>query len=488
MRCRYCGASNEVGGRQRSEKAGRVAPSMAEDVARLSRLKAQIEAPLTGHVYDLSQPPLGLTEPPDAGRLEWLEARWAEAKSEAAANGDPQTQHRLCWVAFRLADAYDEANRRDYERAVLETALERLADEGHRHLVRCRLALEAIGEGDVASAEGWLAECDPAPEVPELDSAYRRARAHVAAAKGDAAGVLGLVGRDAATVPIHPSQEAAIWRLRIHALEALGDPSGADAALAAALGALGKPAKSGGGAKSAQTMRVGAKWDGPTRDRFFAAMRKERLGLSALLRLRTQQRDRVAGGTSLALSWQLWWWPLRALLLFVVITIPRCLFDADPFLGVQGHLLCPSLCDDCRGPWRVYTYWTKHDDSASTGGPRYFCRSEGGSIEELSDEDYFYQVKDKSRYELHVAPAMSSYLFALAITLLWIPYGVRRSRRENDRRKEQLDQEIATIATAMGRAPPPPTPPPGRLRKALIVAAAAVLIPVAVILLELAVR
>ena len=27
-------------------------------------------------------------------------------------------------------------------------------------------------------------------------------------------------------------------------------------------------------------------------------------------------------------------------------------FDADPFMGAHGYVLCPERCDDCRGPLR----------------------------------------------------------------------------------------------------------------------------------------
>jgi hypothetical protein len=486
--CRYCGASNEVSVRERSDKAGRKAPSMADDVARLSRLKAQIDSPLTGHVYDLSQPPQGLTEPPVAGRLEWLKARWHEAKDAAADGQNPQAQHRLCWVAFKLADEFDEADKPDYERAVLETALEQLADDGHRHLVRCRLALEAIGEGDVASAEGWLAECDPIPEVPELDSAFRRAKAHIAAAKGDAAGVLGQVGREPGNTPIHPSQQGALWRLRIHALEALGEAAAADAALAAALKQIQAPTKTSKSAPAKPAKGYASKWDANTRESFFALMRKEKLGLRPLLRMRAAERDRVTGGTALAVATQLKWWPVRAFLLFVIVTVPRCFFDADPFLGVQGHVLCPALCEGCRGPWRVHTHWTHHMDEHSTDGPRYFCRPADPSSDRMSNERFFYDMPNVSKYELYVAPAMTTLLLLLGLTAPWIPYGTARARRDNERRREELDREVSAVAATLGERPPPARAPPGRVKNGLIVGAASVLVPLLITLLELAVR
>jgi hypothetical protein len=390
-------------------------------------------------------------------------------------------------VAFQLADAFDAADKPDYERAVLETALERLSDDGHRHLVRCRLALEAIAEGDVPSAEGWLAECDPMPEVPELDSAYRRARAHVAATRGDGAGILGLVGREAGNMPVHPSQENAIRRLRIHGLDALGERDAADRALKEALAAQGQTTKAGAD-KGTKTVSVGSTVATDRRERFLQQMRKEKLGLRPLLRRRLEERNAVTGGTSTALASQLWLWPLRASLLFVVITIPRCFFDADPLLGVNGYALCPSFCEGCDGPFRIHTHWTHHDDSHSTDGPRYFCRKPGSATEELSDEAFFRKTADLSEYELYVAPAMTSYLILLGLSFVLLPFGVRKTRRRNDHRKDQLEREVSALAASLGEGVPNATADPRPLRRGLTVAAAAVVIPVLVTLLELAVR
>jgi hypothetical protein len=82
----------------------------------------------------------------------------------------------------------------------------------------------AVFEGDIGSAEGWLKECDQAPEVLELDSPYRHAVAYVRLAKGDAAGALAILGEREGQIPFLDTQSSAVIRvpLRLHALEVLG--------------------------------------------------------------------------------------------------------------------------------------------------------------------------------------------------------------------------------------------------------------------------
>src|SRR5262249_21786680 len=124
--------------------------------------------------------------------------------------------------ALKLADADRQADQPQKARAALETALDLLSDPGHRQLVRCRLAAEALAEGDLASAAGWLEGGDPAPDVIEIDSAIREVGARVKTAQGDFAGVLSLAGQRAGNVPVHAMFRESIARCRIHALESLG--------------------------------------------------------------------------------------------------------------------------------------------------------------------------------------------------------------------------------------------------------------------------
>src|SRR5262249_9202953 len=67
-----------------------------------------------------------------------------------------------------------------------------------------------------------LRECDPAPELLDLDTPYRAAAARVKNARGDFDGVLSLLGRREDDVPLQPSLRLPLAALRVHALESLG--------------------------------------------------------------------------------------------------------------------------------------------------------------------------------------------------------------------------------------------------------------------------
>ena len=63
--CAYCGVVNIVETRRVAAGAG-TKRSMADEVARLSRLKAQQLNPVQAHAYDLTRPPCGLSGGRDA--------------------------------------------------------------------------------------------------------------------------------------------------------------------------------------------------------------------------------------------------------------------------------------------------------------------------------------------------------------------------------------------------------------------------------------
>jgi hypothetical protein len=59
--CRYCGSINAIATRSLDVTA-RKSESMAESVARMGRLKSQLDSPLEGHPYDLERYPMGWSE------------------------------------------------------------------------------------------------------------------------------------------------------------------------------------------------------------------------------------------------------------------------------------------------------------------------------------------------------------------------------------------------------------------------------------------
>jgi DNA-directed RNA polymerase subunit RPC12/RpoP len=238
--CKYCSAVAVVVKRRVHQPgaAGGAAkpPSPTEDVARLSRLQAQVDHPVHGHAYDLERVPAGL-EGALAGTaqaLALLQGEWIRLKSSTSVPPGTDGQLRICWVAVALAATYRRHGDPLRTRAVLETALDELEDEGHRHIVRCRLAREAAEAGDTTAARAWLGECDPAPEVLELDGEYRLATARVCIAEGDGAGALRQLGAQDKTIPVDPPHRLAFAELRVAAHEKCGAHQAAWAELQAA--------------------------------------------------------------------------------------------------------------------------------------------------------------------------------------------------------------------------------------------------------------
>lgn len=88
--------------------------------------------------------------------------------------------------------------------------------------LRCVLARGAARERDIASAEAWLAPCDPRPVTLREDSSYRQAAGLLALIKGDAARTLALVGRRDGDIPLGDRQRTSMTLVRAFALEELG--------------------------------------------------------------------------------------------------------------------------------------------------------------------------------------------------------------------------------------------------------------------------
>lgn len=227
VKCRFCSVEVEV--RLRTKDAYRHASlSQQEEVARLSRLMSQVAHPVHGHAYDLEHPPADLVGADEAQ----LSAMWTRAKAENDASID--AQHRLCFLAHALSSHYVSEGETLRARAVLETAVDLLADSGHRHIVRCRLAALAARHGDLESAVEWLSECDEASEVLELDGEYRLAAARVAIERRDPREAFRLLGETEGRIPVDASHKKSFEAHRIAALEVKGDLTKATMACEAA--------------------------------------------------------------------------------------------------------------------------------------------------------------------------------------------------------------------------------------------------------------
>lgn len=468
--CEFCRAVNAVSVRRAD--APSAPSSMTADVARLARLKSQLDNPIGGHVYSLDRPPLGWDASPSALRLE---SEWQRAK--LSPNATPEEQRTLFWIAMKLADVRRGRGEKRAARATLETALDRLIDAGHRHLVRCRLASEALSEHDLAAAEGWLRECDPAPEVLELDSAYRTALAWLRTMQGDLRATLAIVGTRDGDVPFEESAHGAMARLRVHALETLGHSREADEELEQLASREGEDATLAELASERLAPHAAARMQAARA----AAQREEdeRALRQAVHRLASTHRP--AAGLLDGLTAV----PILALVLMIPVTVSRCTADFDPLLGVPGYVLCPRACDGCEGPIRTITVWHETGPGEwSTNGAQYFCPSPENGIASMSDAALESNVYQLSQWELSYAPHGATFLM---LFVLCIPFGAYRGLaryRVRSREREQLFEEVRAAAAKLGV--PPPRPPPRPLATRLLYELAFVASSIAVALLFIA--
>lgn len=483
--------------------------SFASEVARRFRLKAQLEHPLAGHPYDMSIPPPGFDETSveDAAGSERLIEVFKACVTEATGTSDLEIQRRLVWTALHLEDEYERRSRADGGLAALKAALGALSDRGHKDLVRCRLALNALRAGDVAAAESWLGECDPAPEIIDLDSAYRQARALLLSEKGDFRGVLALLGDNLEELPVAKPQRPILTALRLHALESVGrheearvelDKASTDMGLEVVLGALARGNWAPALRAEQDCVQEAA--------RVFEAEERERARVhsreSELLRLLAERRDLRTG--TRALSPPLAGAPVLALVLLLFpITPIRCFCSADPFMGMQGHLLCPHVCEGCTGPYRVHTVWNHHGGGeSSTNGPQYFCQTPRNGVATMSDAEMSDKARMLGRYELHFAPAAATYLSLLVLLLPVALYLAGRTHVVSIAKRARLKQQALALHAELraggdreGSALPPfldtdTTPPPTTrgLPFALGLFAVCGVIPFLVIVIEILAR
>lgn len=432
--CRRCGATEVIPARAASTPPG--PPSLAEELARRSRLKVQLEHPISPNPYSLSVPPrehqLG-----GAPSLAQLRDGWATAKSRAATgHRTPAEQRDLVWRALHIADAARDRRDLPEARAVLETALPLLADSSHRHLVTCRLVVEAVREGDLASAQAWLGECDPSAEVLELDNAHRVAAARLMAARGAHAEVLARVGEAASELAVSKEYALRITELRAAALEALGRDDEAYEEVAALCRAAG------------ESRVLSSLSEAGAAPKATARRRRGRVDAAAI------ERDRIIVGAR-AVDEVLAVTPLVALALLVAVTVPRCNFDADPFFGVHGNALCPHACAGCEGPFRVVTKWTRSGSKSSTNGPQYFCRTATNRVATMTDSELKAARSQLAPYELTFAPAAATYVTLVGMLLPIMSIFAVRHHQKGVRRRAEAEAELEQLAAEAGVPPPP---------------------------------
>jgi hypothetical protein len=229
VRCDYCGATMQVGARPRESAREHVATEIDES-ARLAGLRAQVES------FDSDR---ALLRGPDgldafermlsdaatrAAGLEGFRQEWEKTRRVAAAGrATPETELQLLRLAFAIAEQYAQLDRADRARAVLETALDLIADADLRDLIRARLARQALLLNDVEAGAAWLADVNPRPLKLEVDSESRIATALLAYRRGDHAGVLAALGETVDGAPMLEMRAGLLPHLlRAHALAGTG--------------------------------------------------------------------------------------------------------------------------------------------------------------------------------------------------------------------------------------------------------------------------
>lgn len=221
--CSYCGTSMVVG-RRRLEPV-RPTHALTGD-ARIAKLRLDTGRPLPDNPYSTQTPPPGCESLTRAGQpavLERLAQRFREAV--ALVRADPAFDHqRLAWwCATQLNQGYGMHDQHLERRAVLERAIEEIADAGFRHMLFVNLAGAAARFGELEAARAWIDKCDPAPEDLLLDSGYRIGLASVRVREGGkGAAVLELVGARMGDVPEAHQYRMVFAVYRIEAYESLG--------------------------------------------------------------------------------------------------------------------------------------------------------------------------------------------------------------------------------------------------------------------------
>ncbi|MFO0551411.1 MAG: hypothetical protein U0271_23675 [Polyangiaceae bacterium] len=116
--------------------------------------------------------------------------------------------------------AYERGRR--VARAMAEANLDLEEDPDTRQDLFCLMARGAAREGDLESAERWLAPCDPRSTEVRVDSSYRLSRATIDVQSGDPSAALAVLGDRPGVIPIGSRSLTTAALVRAHALELLG--------------------------------------------------------------------------------------------------------------------------------------------------------------------------------------------------------------------------------------------------------------------------
>ncbi len=218
--CELCGAPLTVGpagGRQECRFCGeaRQAGAVSRDAVRVTAdVEGRAVAARSAARKALAHLFVG------ADLLPWkvpeASALWKAARSV-------RDDDRLLILSLALAQHFENARDPMRQRAILDGALEELADPAQRQLLYAALCRGAARAGDFTAAEAWLSRCDPKPRGVESDTAYRFSRAYLDTLVGrDFQRVLETVGPSSRELMLHGDHEPECIALRANAWERLG--------------------------------------------------------------------------------------------------------------------------------------------------------------------------------------------------------------------------------------------------------------------------
>ncbi len=447
IRCTYCSATNVVTRRDESADRTRAQEALGATISeseRHAQLRLQDQGPES--VPESLVPWMtGATLNPQflpQAQQDWQFARQQLAAASTAFN----ITERFFWLTVLLVDHVEPRQ----QRALLETAAELLSDTRHRHVVRCMLARRAAQYGDSQGAAAWLSTCNARSTDLVMDTAFRYASATLAAAQNDAAKIFELLGHRAGDVPLADRQQFACDLLRAHALELSGRAREASVELRAWIERFGAEAVEGA-IRNHAPLRLC-----PTAMAWAAQAARFASDEAELMRLGVERAKlRVGFAAYLAPLARL---PIFALVLMIPVIVVRWSADADPLMGLYGHLLCPPSCTDCRGPSRVVTVWHQTGPGEWSGdGAWYFCQTDRTPLGQMSAARL--EASAGSLGALRLSPLAANGASFLMLMILSFPLTLVSGSLgaiRNGAKKRPLDARIEELSRRLGRPPPPP--------------------------------
>ena len=436
VQCEYCKTFNYIPTADKTPSE-----SLGTEIVRLSKLKSQLDHPVSGHAYDLVHSPLSWIRDGriTIGQKAHALKEW-EKLSRSNSSTSSKQQRQILWLALKTADLSVTIGDHVQIAQILERALQLLPDAGHTHLICCRMVEAAVDGNDLNAALQWFSRCDATSEVLELDSAYRIAAARLFAAQRKPAEIFKILGKSAGNLPLADFVRKKAEVLRAHAFELNGAEKKAIKLIRNATAKYGLHAVLHDG----DTLGLSPKAKTEVAQQF----RRERLA-----KLTADYRGPAFGRVAL-------WGSLNRILFWTGVCLlgclaPRWFLDMDPLLGMYGIPLCPHVCEDCFGPSRTVTVWHETGDGEASSGAEYFCRSSQNNLATLTDAELEKKISQLERYRLPWPAAWGGSYLLLLLILAPLSLFFAKGRYDKDAESNtRIREEIFRIAHEAGEPIP----------------------------------